>query len=354
MNKEKNIIKHTINYYVPIVIGLNELKIMSWGPFNSFPRQMGYPIRGSIVFSMKEFLEKANLHDGKTNVYVSLYAFDHLFSDGKPDYESARLEHLFFDLDNSQALSNATKIHEYLKEQDLIHTMFFSGGGFHIYIAVDYPNFIKNKKDAILNAVISIADKLGLTVGINEDSDIDAHTVGNIAQMVRVPNTWNLKRKRFCIPINEVHLKSQQELEYSYDHQNNWITVYGHKYFDITPFDKEPVAKYRVPNIENSTNSIGIDNLDFEKFAPCIKNMINRKLYKHRHRYIIITYFKEMGLSLEDTILLLRKYLDPQTFNHCIHEERQPIWIYRRGDLSFPKCEKLKMEKLCVEDCRKV
>jgi hypothetical protein len=324
-----------------------------WSPFSEFPRELAYPARAGIVYSIKEFLEKINIHNRRTTCFTSLYAFDKINFDGKPDYDSARITHIFIDLDNGQSRENIVKLHDYLMKNDLLHTMFFSGGGYHCYVATKYPNFLKNKKSAIFNAVTDVSDKVGLKIGINEHSDIDAHTVGNIAQLVRVPNTWNFKRKKYCIPINETHLQSLQELEYSYDHQNNWVTNYGHEYLDLESYDREPDVKYRMPEVDYG-DSIGIENININSFLPCIKRLLTEKFNKgHRHRFYIITYCKELGLPLKDTIMLLKKYLEPRVYHHCCTEERQPIFIYRRGDLCFPSCQKLKQEGLCFDNnCR--
>jgi DNA primase large subunit len=167
-----------------------------------------------------------------------------------------------------------------------------------------------------------------------------------------VPNTWNFKRKKYCIPINETHLQSLQELEYSYDHQNNWVTNYGHEYLDLESYDREPDVKYRIPATDFG-DSIGIENINVEKFLPCIKSLLTKKLISHKCRYYIVSYCKELGLPLKDTILLLKQHLEAKTFNHCVYEERQPIFIYRRGDLCFPSCQKLRQEGLCVDtNCR--
>jgi hypothetical protein len=263
-------------------------------------------------------------------VFTSLYSFERVKPDGKPDYDSAKITHLFFDLDNDNAEANMKKLHQYFSVLNIIHTVLFSGGGYHVYAAVKYPNFFKNKKATIFNAVTNICDKLGLTVGINEHSDIDAHTVGNIAQLVRVPGTFNIKRKKFA---------------------SNMIG-YGKIYCELEEFDREPEQRYRIPAVDFG-DSIGIDNINVEKFPPCIKSLLTKKLIKHRERYIVITYCKDIGLPLKDTILLLKNHLEHRIFHHCCYEERQPIFIYRRGDLSFPSCETLRREGLCVENCKK-
>jgi hypothetical protein len=330
---------------------------MMWsGPFELFPRELGFPQRSCIVYNLEEFLQKINLHNHKTDTYSSLYSFDRFQTNGKPDYNSAKITHIYFDLDNADCLKSCRTLHKYLQAESLRHCIYFSGGGFHIHVSAEYPNFLMNKKAAIFNAVVEIADKVGLKVGINGNSDIDAHTVGDIARIVRVPNTYNLKRKRFCIPIStkdleksieEIHQMAQKQIERCY--------IYGSKSLDLNPYDREPKEEYRIPALETSDESLGIENINIDRFLPCVKNLLTAKNIKHRQRYIIITYCKEIGLPLRDTILLLKKYLEPSIWNHCIHEERQPIFIYRRADLVFPNCEKIKGEGLCVEGnlCRR-
>jgi len=330
---------------------------MKWkGPFASFPRDMGFPSRAKqnrVVYNMDEMLKKVQLYNGRTHVFTSLYSFDKIFENGIPDYDSARIEHIYFDLDNGTCMDSAQKLHEFFLERDLLHTMFFSGAGFHLYLAVQYPNQLKNKKSAIFNAVVELADKLKFKVGINEHSDIDAHTVGNVAQLVRVPNTYNVKRRRFCIPI--YHEDFEKDMQHFYQlakTQRMPIKVYGSVKLDLSVFDREPKVKYRIPSIDTG-QSLGVDKINVDAFLPCIQALLTKKNLKHRERFIVITYCKEIGLPLRDCILLLKKYLPNRTFQHCVFEERQPLFIYRRADLMFPSCGRLMSTGACQEDCQK-
>lgn len=317
------------------------------GPFATFPREMGFPMRNGIVYDLREFIEKINKYNGISTVFTSLFSFDYIKSNGKPDYDSAKIQHIFFDLDNGNSLESLRKIHKYLMTKNLRHVIFFSGGGFHAYVATKYPQILKNKKSAIFNAVVDIADQLKLKIGINEDSDIDAHAIGNLAQLVRVPNTFNLKRKRFCIPISELDLTlTFEEIRDLAKKQRLAVEIYGDNYLNLEEYDREPVERIDFP-VGEFSGEIGIDKIDVEKFPPCIKFLLTKGLIKHRERYLIIVYCKEMGIPIKDTIMILRKYLSPKTFNHCIREERQPIWVYRRNDLFFPSCQRLQEEGYC-------
>lgn len=325
---------------------------MSWNVFNSFPRQMGFPNRTRIVCNTKEFIDSINKNNGKTTVFTSLYSFEKL-TESKPDFESAKISHIFLDLDNANSLENANKLHSLLNQKNLEHCIFFSGGGFHIYIRAS-PKELKNKKGTIFNAVLALADEVKLKIGINGDADIDAHCVGNIAQLVRVPNTYNFKRSRFCIPLKDSDLRLDFESIYklSQSQRSFFSRSYGELPLDLSQYDGEAIEKTKFINEVDFGDSLNID-LDISSLPPCLQGLYTKKLFNHRCRYYIITYCKEIGLPIKDCIALLRKLLPPRTFNHCVYEESQPMWIYRRGDLGFPSCARLKEENLCVKTCEK-
>ncbi len=230
--------------------------------------------------------------------------------------------------------------------------MTFSGGGFHFFVSVKYPNILQNKKAAIYNAVVDVCDKVGLKIGINEHSDMDGHVVGNIAQLIRVPNTWNLKRKKFCIPVCgkdlETSLENIQNLSTKQRHINGSWIYDGSKEFDLAPYDKEKVERNLNIDVMPLEGKSGIE-VNTEEFLPCMKSLLTKKLIKHKQRYYLILYCKELGIPLNDTVALLRKFLPQKTFHHCVHEEHQPMFIYKRSNLIFPKCETLELEELCSE-----
>lgn len=322
-----------------------------WSPYNDFPREYGIPNRMGIVETMSNLTQKINLYNTKTTFFTSLYAFDET-KNGRGVYSSARIKQIYFDMDSPQNLEPALTLHKYCLEHNLLHCINFSGGGFHFYIATKYPSELKNKKAAVGNAQIHIADKLNLKVGVGNGSDIDAHIIGNIAQLVRPPTTYNLKRNLYCFSLSSQDLKlSLEEIKEKAKKQIFGIHVFGKEYLDLTPFDTEAITRNyddKIPTLIQY-GSIGIDAIDMEKFPPCVKFLMTEKLLSHRQRYILILYFRELGLSISDTIELLRGCLNPKTFIHCVVQERQPYWVYRRTDLTFPSCQTLLNEGLCPD-----
>jgi len=300
---------------------------------------------------MSELIRKVNTYNKRSTVFTSLYAFDKVNkANTRGVYSSARIKQIFFDFDKPQTITPIQQLHKYLLENDYRHCMFWSGGGVHFYVATKYPNQLKNKKGAVTNAQIDMADKTGLTIGINNEADIDGHVIGNIAQLVRVPGSFNLKRGRYCIPLKKSDLTSIDNIQKKSKKQRFGIYVYGKKFLDLAPFDTEPVTRNYELSILEQQGEIGVDKLNIENFPPCIKRLTTEKYIGHRKRYIFILYCKELGLPITDTIALLKKFLDPKTLYHCLRQEKQPYWVYRRNDLVFPSCEKLKQEGICPDE----
>lgn len=325
-----------------------------WNPFLDFPREIGYPNRAGLIWNVEDLIERVNKYNMRSTVFVSLYGFNEVNKEkGRGLYNSARLNQLYFDLDEPTSLEPINNLHNYCLQKDLIHTILFSGGGIHTYIGTNASTELKNKKGALTNSQIFIADECGLSIGINDGFDIDGHIIGNLAQMVRVPGTYNLKRKRFCIPLREDDLKTSiEEISQKATKQIFGLTVWGSKFFDLSPFDSEPKTKNYDLDIKLETEkNINEDSIRIESFPPCIKNLVAKKNLIHHERYLLILYCKELGLGLSDVIGLLKKILPPSVFHHCAIQEKQIFWCFRRNDLVFPSCEKLKFERLCPIDC---
>ena len=327
--------------------------LMIWNPFGDFPREMGYPHRRGIVYSMKELINNVNLYNHKTDVFSSLYSFNKLNERGNRGlYNTSILNKIYLDLDNPENLDSITSLHNFCLENDYLHSMFWSGGGFHFYIGSN-EGTLKYKKDALINAQVHICKENDLSIGTGNGFDVDSHVIGNLAQMVRIPATYNPKRKRYCISIREKDLTSLEYIQTKAENPVYGIKIYGSKFMDLAKFDEEsPSRSYDSIDLSLPMSNVGLDSIDINKFPECIKYSLTKSFLNHRERYILILYLKELGLPIEDTLIILHKYLDSKVFSHCVKEEKQPYWIYKRSNLCFPSCESLRLEGFCVnKDC---
>lgn len=322
-----------------------------WSPFADFPREFGAPYRVCILKNSEELLQKVNLYNHKTSVFTSLYSFSQLNDKGNRGiYSTAVINKIYFDSDKL-SLEPIQKLHSYCSERNLYHCFFFSGGGTHFYIGSE--GNLKNPKGAVTNSQVKICDELNLKVGANGGSDIDSHAIGNLAQMVRVPNTYNLKRKLYCIPLSVSDLTLDiEEIKEKAKKPQYGIPVYGSKMLDLTPYDSEPIVKQEL-SVKDEIASLELEKINTEKFPPCVRSMLTESFkldHNHKLRFALIVYLRDLGLSESAVIEFLRKILNAKLFRHVILEERQVYWCFKRRDLTFPSCISLLKDGVCKNE----
>jgi hypothetical protein len=66
---------------------------------------------------------------------------------------------------------------------------------------------------------------------------------------------------------------------------------------------------------------------------------------------MIITALRDLCYTKEDTKKLLKRFLHPKKYRHCVTEENQVDYLYKRSDLYFPSCRTIKEDGLCVKNC---
>jgi len=313
--------------------------------FNTFPREIGFPVR-RLVLTKQDFYSLINKYINIVNLYTSVYKFK-VISKGRPVYDSAVIDKVFVDIDKENEYDKLLDIHEYLTKKDIKHTIFFSGRGFHLYVFTKILDIPEGwvKKQALVNYIESeLGEKFGLQV--------DKVCVGDLARLTRIPNTFNFKRRRFCIPLDDKLLYSgynyirQCALKQKFDYN-----IWGAKEIDLMKWVKD-VEMLNTSNILTKSDYIqqtysvikeGCEEFDFlPDFPPFLDKIISRKKESWnkelgwRERALIIIWLKEHTFTLQQTIAFLRKILTKEEFIHCVMEERQPYYIYRRDKTPNP------------------
>ena len=316
--------------------------------FNKFPREVGLPRK--TVNNIKEWLKFINLYNGKKKaVYTSVYSFKILDQVGnkpmKPEYNSAVIDKLFFDFDDKscEAWKECNKFHQELLKKNIKHIMIMSGRGYHLYIFT-HPYSPKNVKSTIYNAQMNFVNSLNLLV--------DKQVIGNPAQLARVPNTYNVRGKRFCIPLTKEQFEKGDDFIKQSAVKQNFVknTVIGKHLLNLEPFDYSSSNEQIEYIVDDNEESSG--NLDYEKDLPdCIKRILSKKDIGWKGRYLIILYFKEMGHTREEVFQILKNHLSERKLQHCVHEERQLQYLFDRHDLVFPSCEKIMEDGFCNKKC---
>ena len=113
--------------------------------YDQFPRQVAIPYRINCN-NESEFIEEINKYNGHKRVFTSVYNFNTTEEDTE-----IILDKVFFDFDGENAYNSIVSAYEYLKEHNLKFTMFFSGGGFHLYIFLKNYEHLNNKKATLIN-----------------------------------------------------------------------------------------------------------------------------------------------------------------------------------------------------------
>jgi hypothetical protein len=291
------------------------------------------------------------------HIFYSLYSYK---SNGKErDFSDSIIDKAAFDFDAENPAELAPvllKFSDDLLKLNYRHTIVYSGKkGFHIYLFFRNNQKITNNKDALYNFHTEISKEFGVAP--------DKQLFGDIKRVLRLPNTWHVSGKRFCIPI------SRQDLKIGYEHirdkakkQNFKFSVYGSELFDLTKYDKPRENKFYV---QLSEVDYKID-ADIDKLFPlCIRAWLlnlptpeyeESGIYKARYFFAIAC--RDNGLSQKQCHELAQKYFGAQkrtdnfgnNYGHmkALHVIEQ---AYAKTDKFVPNCDTLASEGLCPRKC---
>jgi len=315
--------------------------------FKTFPRECGPPRK--VVNNIQEWIKYVNTYNGmKKAVYTSIYSFEQI-DVKKPIYETANVDKIYFDFDDKScdAWKECNDLHNELTTQNLKHFIVMSGRGYHLYILTSSSR-LSNIKSAIYNAQHNFIDKLKLNV--------DLQVIGNPAQLARVPNTYNSKGQRFCIPVTKEQFEKGDKFIKELASKQNFISdiVIGENLLDMKQFDYvndryAPVVKFNPDDFEDSSN------MNYYNDCPnCIKAILGKENIGWKDRYLLIIYFKEKGFMIKEVMTILKNHLSERKFVHCIKDERQLQYLFTRDDLMFPTCEKVMQDGQCPGKCDEI
>jgi hypothetical protein len=299
--------------------------------FLNFPRDVADPKRQTVtnVNDFKSWLKRRN---GVTDCFISVYG----------DRQKI-IDKIFIDID--APYDEMMKLHRWLEARNYKHTIFFSGGGYHIYVFTERAN-LSFPKNALRTAQIYLTDESGVNA--------DRQVFGDVKRVARIPNTFNPKRGLYCIPLGREDIEKGENYIKKIAHQQHRVkdVWFGEKLFSLEPFDQEPMINKLDWEIDDDVETMTITNEMIKSFSPCILAMLKKENTGHRDRFIIIAYMKERGFLIEEVIDVLKRFLSPKVFHHSVFVERQVHNIFEK-DLMVPTCDNLKKEGRCAmpENC---
>lgn len=356
--------------------------------YSKFPREIGIPSRvilssgNQFIENMQQFKKVVNAYWRTNNLYTSIYHFKSFHEvpennnqfDGsgqfqrskarfKINYESAIIDKIFFDFDADdekgisleESFNQTLALHSYLLQKDLMHCVNFSGDGFHVFLFTKNGNQLVLKRDALTNAQNYFVNKLNLT-------SFDTQIQDNISRLCRIVNTHNFRTGRWCVPLTTKYLKPGMlaEIIKLSQHQFYEFEFFGHELYDILQWDKQTSIKQESKSFVSVSRSYTVPLANIE-VPQCVQKLVNKgkrgEHLRQTERYLIILWFKENNCIYEELIRFINDNFKGRTGHdvtdsfHCVDEEKQPYYIYRNDEYTFPSCDRLRNLDLCRIVC---
>lgn len=327
-----------------------------------FPRVMGNPVQNFVALNTVDFESYLRTYIQYNDIYITVYTFKNILVK-----ETAKIDKVFFDFDGHDkynlvdALNDVIKLHEKLLSDNILHTINFSGGGFHLFIFCNVIPLL-NPSNTIYNVFEYYKNSLNLKT-------LDIKIRGDLRRIFRVPNTYNFGRKKLCVNINDdIILYNGIESIYKYAEKPKPIRYFGEKLLNIKTWDKERDYnnEFITYNIDYSYSN-NYDNYSdilkeiLESSPECFKYLVNKKHLNYNERYFVMLYLKETyinnkRLSYLDIVYLMKEILDEDRFLHFSQttyngkngEGLRPLNMIMNKDYYIPDCKKIKFElKAC-------
>jgi hypothetical protein len=227
--------------------------------------------------------------NGVSNAYMTVYGYR---ATEAPNHRRVNLQtpivrHFVLDLDPkdfldrnrgnvdpAETLVQTRRLHQYLLGEDIEHGIWYSGGGFHIWVALDKPyipsswEYVSAVKEAGMAVINSWIHKLKLYCS---DPAVPFDTSG----LIRIPNSYNAKRGYWSIPLTTEELMDNDIwsiMELALQPRKGKFT-YGTQgvILDVKkPSEREAIFKTSTPAIDLPTISMdGITILPCLNTAAC-------------------------------------------------------------------------------------
>jgi hypothetical protein len=282
-----------------------------------------------------------NAHNGKTNVYLSCFHFKSMRTSNRPDYASAVVKWVPLDFDGLEhAIPEAFRLHNMLLDKGIEHCMDLSGGGLHVFVRAT-PEAVQSPAGA-LNGAQTWLEKAAL--GGAAQSVDKASFFGDPARVIRVPNTFNRNKGRWCVPLTQktfewlaggngeikerAAILSERPVEVSLDEY-----VQPGEPLDISKWDSGLYMPARSRYRDMKMSGLEMDEEDsgvtVEIRNPLIASLVHAEM-NNDQRGKVILFLMEDGFNQAEIIRFLREHLSPAKFQHCLYSERQVQRMYSR------------------------
>ena len=310
-----------------------------------------------------EYFEFVKSHNNRTNVYTTVYDFEH-FTETMPVEDSVIIDRIFLDFDAHEnnldmAWRDVKVVMEMVIENNYLHTLFFSGRGFHLFL---FGKPTKNMRN-VQTFFREIKQLLDLKVGKKNSLD---ERVGQKTRLRRVPNTVNMSSSdgkgnaRYCIPltIDDLRLDIEEILTMALKPR-------------LLPFKKSgknEVVFPEAPPIEAMKGSVSVPStVGNLPMLPCLYNAVMVENPTHLARAYLVSWYRDLLSGYTDLV----NQEDKAQVHKLVVEELERVFadsdsVWLDWDKSetikhskftvynnynTPHCDKLISDGFCVGKC---
>lgn len=353
---------------------------MSFIPFD-FPREvLELPSNGEkgwrrLVRSSEELQSYWKGKNGSGNVYMTAYGYNKTTAPKhhRVDYNTPLIHHFVMDFDCKDFKTKGAtvsfdkpheevkRLHRLLMERDVLHYIWFSGGGFHVWVKLDRtlePN-TGTELSRIKYTGRQIINEWEKEVGVLRCND---PTVAfDTSGMIRIPNSFNAKRDCWSVPLT-----SDEVLNITYDDLLNKAMEphTGYHALGNTPLVFEVKESFMSQMMNLEPVSLPTVALDTIHVLPCLAQAaMGEGNPTHRERYHFATYLADRlrmfyphwridETEKEDHIRTICAFISHQGWADYDPEktEEQVRSIVSTG-YSSATCATLYQEGYCVGKC---
>jgi len=323
----------------------------------SFPCEAG--IKRRLVYTLKEFSKIFNdtVRISSRGMYNSIYSFDAILPNGKPYYNSARIDKAWLDVDLDDHGFDLVKCwlgmlstHLFLEVYNIMHAVLFSGNGYHFYIGVDSSGVPTDRKN---DYITTLTDDLQKATGTNY---CIATVTAPTARVARTVGSYCVKKQsdkneenpkyhdylenfiekngfkdRYCISLTdedihagymhvykkslvrsfEVHVLGKYKIAMTSLHAVRKKTDFvldEHKINEIKSIDDD--------SIKNVYDLLDKFSIYKEDIPYCINLLMKNKEMGYKERYSFTVYLSKMDLSVKEIELIWKHVLSPRKYKH--------------------------------------
>ena len=319
-------------------------------------------------FVCDEELNKAvELHNSRTNVYVSVNPYRDVY-----DYSTIDLRSLPLDIDGNRETTHV--ISDYLTHHDIEHRTNFSGSkdSYHFYIRLEENGELLNPKQCLRSTHHLIIDRIfgwrkllnqskkrmaeseakgtRLFDYIREETGIDLQIFGDISRLFRAINTVNMKSGKYCHSIDDINRNNFNEA--------TGPTIIhpptGGKQFPLCMTDPFPYTDFLDADLAVIDEDLG-GTVHIKDLKPCVQMIISKPNPSHTERYLVcydvIDYLSEGSTKrtkkLEREVLRFFSKLGWSDYNRSV-TEYHIRWCLDSKRTSYT-CRQINDMGLCVK-----